>query len=141
MSYIIFHPQSGYCVLANNSNGVYLGDCDESSHTWSHGGDGSPILLIGNSVCLKTIGDGHLAKLTTECLSQTTSWKIQSTSNLHLVTMDQNGQSLCLQKKDNSSTSIITTKCICSTDDSNCMDDPGKQWFKFVPTNIKHLNL
>ncbi|MED6186825.1 hypothetical protein PIB30_070415 [Stylosanthes scabra] len=64
------------------------------------------------------------------------SWRKVSLSKLHLATFDhKSGKTLCLQKDPNSST-IVTSKCICITDDSQCLDDPQSQWFQLVPTNV-----
>ncbi|GAU19828.1 hypothetical protein TSUD_170540 [Trifolium subterraneum] len=58
------------------------------------------------------------------------------TTNLHLSTLDGNGQNLCLQRESSTSPKIVTKKCICVDDNPTCLDDPQSQWFQLVTTNV-----
>lgn len=103
---------------------------------WNHGEDGTPISLLGSGKCLKAVTAGQPPLLSDDCLCRESSWMAVSESKLHLATMDQRGELMCLERKDNSS-QIVTNKCICIGDDTNCLKDPQSQWFKLIPTNMK----
>ncbi|KAG4999420.1 hypothetical protein AAZX31_08G059200 [Glycine max] len=134
-SNIIFHPLTGYCAHVNNSKELVMGDC-KSNSLWSYEGDGSPIRLMNSAKCLKAVGERLPPSLSEDCLSPQSSWKTVSMTGLHLATFDKDGDLLCLEKDSNSS-KIVTSKCICiSDDDSSCLDNPQSQWFKLVSTNV-----
>ncbi|XP_030453903.2 glycosyl hydrolase 5 family protein-like isoform X1 [Syzygium oleosum] len=133
MSYIMYHPQSGHCIRANNNHEIGATECRWSR--WSHDRDGGPIRLVGTPLCLKALGDGLVATLSDDCSSRQSAWRSISNSKLHVAAMDEHGNRLCLEKKSNESSVVLTRKCICVDDDSGCMENPQGQWFKFVPTN------
>ncbi|KAJ1392616.1 Ricin B-like lectin [Sesbania bispinosa] len=133
-AYMMYHPLTGQCAHVNNKNELEVGSC-ESQNRWIYGGDGSQVLLSGTKKCLTASGEGLPVSVSDDCQSKNSSWKSVSLSKLHLATMDQDGKQLCLQK-DSSSSSIVTSKCICITNDSLCLDDPQSQWFQFVATNV-----
>lgn len=113
-----------------------MGDC-KSNSLWSYEGDGSPIRLMNSAKCLKAVGERLPPSLSEDCLSPQSSWKTVSMTGLHLATFDKDGDLLCLEKDSNSS-KIVTSKCICiSDDDSSCLDNPQSQWFKLVSTNVQ----
>ncbi|KAL5749990.1 hypothetical protein ACOSP7_024593 [Xanthoceras sorbifolium] len=135
-SYILYHPESGNCVGANGKNKIYTSNSRRWSR-WSHDGDGAPIRLMGSALCLKVAGDGLPPVLSSDCLSQQSAWKSVSNSKLHLAAKDQHGEYLCLDKISAKSSKILTRKCICIDDDSDCLENPQSQWFKFISTNVK----
>ncbi|XP_020997363.1 glycosyl hydrolase 5 family protein-like isoform X1 [Arachis duranensis] len=133
-SHILYHPQSGLCVKADqNYNRIELGDCKKASG-WNQEGD--KIKLNGDH-CLKSLGtEGDPAVLSSDCSSSSdlsSSWKFISDSGLHL---QHNNTGLCLDKDRNSSI-LVTNKCICIGDDTGCLDNPQSQWFQLVPTNVE----
>ncbi|OVA18921.1 Glycoside hydrolase [Macleaya cordata] len=133
INHVMYHPLSGNCVLVDDSNSIQLTDCLNRSH-WSYGGDETPINLVGTSMCLKAVGDGLPVTVSTDCSSNQSNWRVISSSNLQLSTMDEQGKSLCLE---NNSSTILTKECLCPTDVEKCQDNPEIQWFKLVPTNMK----
>ncbi|XP_057454557.1 glycosyl hydrolase 5 family protein-like [Lotus japonicus] len=134
-SYILYHPLSGQCVQVNHKSELEIGSC-ENQNRWIYGGDGSQVLLHGNNKkCLSAAGEGKPVIVSDDCQGKNSSWKSVSLSKFHLATMDQDKEQLCLQK-DSSSSSVVTSKCICVEDDSLCLDDPQSQWFQFVATNV-----
>lgn len=132
-NYIIYHPLSGECVKVNNQNEIELGDCEGPSK-WNH--EGQQIKLVGNGTCMEAISDGSIVKLSNDCKSKQSFWKTLSATNLHLGTLDGQGQNLCLQRESPTSPKIVTRKCICVDDNPNCLDDPQSQWFQLVTTNM-----
>ncbi|XP_010053198.2 glycosyl hydrolase 5 family protein [Eucalyptus grandis] len=134
MSYIMYHPQSGLCIRANNNHEIGTAECQHWSR-WIHYRDGSPIRLMGTPLCLKALGDGLPPVLSNDCSSRRSAWRSISNSKLHVAATDERGNRLCLEKKSNESSVILTRKCICVDDDSGCTENPQGQWFKFVPTN------
>ncbi|XP_039166815.1 glycosyl hydrolase 5 family protein [Eucalyptus grandis] len=134
MSYIMYHPQSGLCIRANNNHEIGTAERQLWSR-WSHYRDGGPIRLMGTPLCLQALGDGLPPALSNDCSSQRSAWRSISNSKLHVAATDEHGNRLCLEKKSNESSVILTRKCICVDDDSGCMENPQGQWFKFVPTN------
>ncbi|KAL4382533.1 hypothetical protein AHAS_Ahas04G0243000 [Arachis hypogaea] len=132
-SHILYHPQSGLCVKADqNYNQIELGDCKKASG-WKQEGD--KIKLNGDH-CLKSLGiEGDPAVLSSDCSSSdlSSSWKFISHSGLHL---QDNNTGLCLDKDRNSSI-LVTNKCICVGHDTGCLDNPQSQWFQLVPTNVE----
>ncbi|KAL1360805.1 hypothetical protein HN51_006189 [Arachis hypogaea] len=131
-SHILYHPQSGLCVKADqNYNQIKLGDCKKASG-WNQEGD--KIKLNGDH-CLKSLGkEGDPAVVSSDCSSGdlSSSWKFISDSGLHL----QDNIGLCLDKDRNSSI-LVTNKCICVRDHVGCLDNPQRQWFQLVPTNVE----
>lgn len=117
----------------NEKNEVELGSC-ESKNRWVGGENGTKILLHGTKKCLTAAGEGHPV-VVSDCERKMSSWKSVSLSKLHLATMNEQEEQLCLQKDPNSNT-IVTSKCICIKDDSQCLDDPQSQWFQLVHTNV-----
>ncbi|KAK3434293.1 hypothetical protein EUGRSUZ_D01801 [Eucalyptus grandis] len=134
MSYIMYHPQSGLCIRANNNHEIGTAERQRWSR-WSHYRDGGPIRLMGTPLCLQALGDGLPPALSNDCSSQRSAWRSISNSKLHVAATDEHGNRLCWEKKSNESSLVLTRKCICVDDDSGCMENPQGQWFKFVPTN------
>ncbi|KAJ1401579.1 Ricin B-like lectin [Sesbania bispinosa] len=132
-SYIIYHPLSGQCVRVNKNNELELGNCEGQSR-WLQ--EGQQIKLVGNGTCIKAIGDGSPVHLSNDCESKRSSWKTLSASNLHLGTIDGQGENLCLQKESHKSPKIVTKKCICVGDDPACLHNPQSQWFQLVTSNV-----
>lgn len=130
---ILYHPLSGQCAQVNDRNEVELGSC-ESKHRWARGEDETKLLLHSTEKCLTATGEG-LPVVVSDCETNNSSWKSESLSKLHLASLNQQEEQLCLQKDSNSST-IVTSKCICIKDDSECLDDPQSQWFQLVQTNV-----
>lgn len=131
--YILYHPLSGQCAQVNGKNELEVGSC-ESKNRWVRSRNGTEILLHGTKKCLTAAAEGLSVVVSDECQSKNSSWETVSLSKLHLATTDQHEKQLCLQKDSNSS-SIVTSKCICIKDDSQCLDDPQSQWFQLVATN------
>ncbi|KAL1331331.1 hypothetical protein HN51_048601 [Arachis hypogaea] len=133
---IMYYPLSGQCTKVNQKNELELGTCEKNPHNrWIHN-SGSQIILNGTNKCLKSSGEGLPVTVSDDCKSKNNSWRQVSLSKLHLATFDdKSGKTLCLNKDPNSST-IVASKCICITDDSQCLDDPQSQWFQLVPTNV-----
>ena len=129
----MYYPLSGQCVKVNNKNELEVGSC-ENQQRWIHN-NGSQIILSGTNKCITAAGEGLPATVSDDCQSKSSSWRPLSLSKLHLATLDKDGNHLCLEKDPNSS-KIVTSKCICITDDSLCLDDPQSQWFQLVPTNV-----
>ncbi|KAK7276062.1 hypothetical protein RIF29_17194 [Crotalaria pallida] len=131
-AHILFHPLTGKCAQVNNNNELEVGSC-ESQNRWNS--VGSQILLSGTKKCLSAAGEGLPVVVSEDCQGKHSSWKPISLSRLHLATKAKDGKHVCLQKDSNSS-SIVTSQCICVTDDSLCLDDPRSQWFQLVATNV-----
>ncbi|XP_022158418.1 uncharacterized protein LOC111024912, partial [Momordica charantia] len=113
-SYVMYHPQSGQCILASNDNkGIFLSSCSTSSR-WSHGGDGTSIKITTTGLCLKANGEGLRVSLSSDCLSQQSVWRAISNSKLHLATFTQDGKNFCLQIESSNSSKIVTRSCICA---------------------------
>ncbi|XP_019460397.1 PREDICTED: uncharacterized protein LOC109360121 [Lupinus angustifolius] len=130
--YIMYHPLTGKCAQVNNKNELELGSC-ESQTRWSY--NGFLVLLNSTKKCLTNSGEGLPVTVSDACQSQSSFRKPASLSRLHLATTNKDGYQLCLHNNSNSS-SIVTSKCICVNDDSQCLDDPQSQWFQLVPTNV-----
>ncbi|XP_027080837.2 glycosyl hydrolase 5 family protein [Coffea arabica] len=132
----LYHPQSGLCAQIGNNGSVRGSDC-QSPGRWKQQEAGSSIQLEaeGTFGCLRAVGDGQPATVSSDCGNQTTLWKMVSSSQLHIAAQ---GGYLCLEM--NSSDSVVVTrKCLCldenSNDVPNCAENPEGQWFKLVPTN------
>ncbi|XP_012087200.3 glycosyl hydrolase 5 family protein [Jatropha curcas] len=140
--YIMFHPQSGSCVLSSSRREVYTESCSNNPSQWFYAGDGHPIRLKGTDLCIEAVGDGVRPILSENCHGPQSSWKLLSETKLHVGVFDQSsGQYLCLQKDSPYTSTIITTKCHFTLQDTNCLedpqDDPTTQWFKLVTTNVR----
>ncbi|XP_034701646.1 glycosyl hydrolase 5 family protein-like [Vitis riparia] len=140
--HLIFHPRSGRCVSVKGEgqDQIHGRNCKKGSR-WSHDGNGGAIRLMGSGLCLKAVGDGLPAKLSTDCSSPQARWKLISKSKLHIAAMDEQGKPLCLDGKNSNSSSILTRTCICALQDGDdsdlaCLKNPQRQWFKFVPSNL-----
>ncbi|CAI8591890.1 unnamed protein product [Vicia faba] len=132
-SYIIYHPLSGQCVRVSNNHKLELGDCEGASK-WNQ--EGQQIKLVGNGACIEAISERSQVKLSSNCMSQQSFWEKLSATNLHLSTLDRQGQNLCLERESPTSPKIVTRKCICVDDTPSCLDDPQTQWFQLVTTNV-----
>ncbi|AES77604.2 hydrolyzing O-glycosyl compounds hydrolase [Medicago truncatula] len=132
-SYVIYHPLSGQCVKVNTNNELELGDCEWASK-WNQ--EGQQIKLVGNGTYIEAVSDGSQVKVSNDCKSKQSFWKTLSATNLHLGTLDEQGQNLCLQRESTTSPKIVTKKCICIDDNPACLDDPQSQWFQLVTTNV-----
>jgi len=104
-------------VKVNNNNELELGDCDGASK-WNQ--EGKQIKLVGNGNCIEAISDGSKVKLSKDCKSKQSFWKTLSATNLHLGTLDEQGQKLCLQKESPTPPIIVTKNCICVDDNPSC---------------------
>ncbi|CAA0812124.1 Cellulase (glycosyl hydrolase family 5) protein [Striga hermonthica] len=129
--YVIFHPQSGQCVqIGKDSNNLLLANC-KSADRWDQHRDGGPIKLAGKSRWLAAEGDGGAASLSNNC---STSWKLVSSSGLHLAAEIGGGNYVCLEKKDSGPT-VVTNKCLCVGDDladlPTCNDNPQSIVFRW----------
>ncbi|KAF8379617.1 hypothetical protein HHK36_029058 [Tetracentron sinense] len=133
--YIMYHPQSGRCVQVKGKDGLRASYCRKWSR-WIHNGEGTPIRLMNTALCLKVVGDGLPVTLSTDCSGKQSTWKSVSSSNLQIAAMDEQGRYLCLEKSSSNSTTILTKKCLCLDDDSNCYVNPQTQWFKLIPSNL-----
>ncbi|XP_043706633.1 glycosyl hydrolase 5 family protein-like [Telopea speciosissima] len=134
--HIIFHPLSGLCVRVNENNSVEASDCRDRSH-WSYEGGQAPIRLLGTGLCLGVTGDGLPVTLSSTCSSEQSNWSIVSSSKLHVAAKDVEGRALCLEINSSNSSTILTSKCVCSIDDNNCDENLETKWFKLIPTNLK----
>lgn len=121
---------------------MYLSDCGNFTTQWTHNVENitSSIQLKGSFGCLRAVGDGHPAIVSSDCTSRPSFWKHIASSKLHIASQVEQGKYLCLEK--NSSNSMIfTRKCLClddlGKDFLNCTENPQRQWFKFVPRNVK----
>ncbi|CAK8540689.1 unnamed protein product [Lathyrus sativus] len=132
-SYIMYHPLSGQCVRVSNNDKLELGEC-EGPNKWNQ--EGQQIKLVENGACMEAISEGSQVKLSSNCKSKQSFWKKLSASNLHLSTLDREGNNLCLERESPTSPKIVTNKCICVDDSPSCLDDPQSQWFQLVTTNV-----
>lgn len=113
-----------------------MGDCRNRSR-WSYGGNGTAILLMGSSLCLRVAGDGLPVVLSPECSdNQSTSWTLVSSSGFHIAGMDAGGRQVCLQGSSGDSSTVGTIECLCPGD-PNCSGNPQEQWFRFVASNVR----
>ncbi|XP_074325668.1 glycosyl hydrolase 5 family protein-like [Apium graveolens] len=135
--YLMYHPQTGRCVHVGKHN-ITTSDCYKLNR-WGYSGDYGPIKLLGTSTCLTVEGEDHPVKVTNDCSSLKSVWKLVSKSRMHLAAKDDKGRDLCLDW-DTLNSTIVTTKCLCLGDNmqdiSWCNENPQRQWFKLVQTNI-----
>ncbi|CAN1300506.1 Glycosyl hydrolase 5 family protein [Linum perenne] len=138
-AYLLFHPQSGDCMINNNMKEIYASNCGRQSSRWIYNGDDTPITLTNSKYCLKVAGDGVRVQLTTECNTPQSKWRRLSASKLHLAAKDENsGEYLCLKRESIFNADVFTTKCVCLS--GGGLLDPTTQWFKFVETNVVYLS-
>ncbi|MQL82907.1 hypothetical protein Taro_015383 [Colocasia esculenta] len=131
---IIYHPLSGQCLLADDTSNVVLGDC-RSRSKWSYGGNGTAILSAESSLCLRTVGDGSPVVLSPSCSDDQSAWTMISSSGFRIAGMDAGGSRLCLQGSSGDSPTVETRQCPC-LGDPICSENPQRQWFRFVPSNV-----
>ncbi|XP_073301211.1 glycosyl hydrolase 5 family protein-like [Primulina huaijiensis] len=136
MYYILYHPWSGKCIKAKNSQ-VYATDCRSFSR-WNHAGSRNPIQLTGSKLCLSAAGNGIPAILSGNCTGNQSQWELISDSKLQLASKDEKGTYLCLELNHENSSMVVTNKCLCLDDDSDssCQENPETQWFKLIFANI-----
>ncbi|GAV84570.1 Cellulase domain-containing protein, partial [Cephalotus follicularis] len=129
---IIYHPQTGLCVLRNSlsmDDPLVLGPCNESE-AWSY--NTQNILSLKESyMCLQAKALGEPARLGEVCKDPSSKWKMISDSKMHLWSEGRDGSSVCLDV--DSSNTIVTNDCKCLADETDC--DPASQWFKLVDRN------
>uniref|UniRef100_A0A5B7AH14 Putative endoglucanase E1-like n=1 Tax=Davidia involucrata TaxID=16924 RepID=A0A5B7AH14_DAVIN len=135
--YIMYHPQSGHCIRVDKKE-MYASDCRTWSR-WSYKGAGTPIRLMGTSWCLKAVGDGLPVILSIDCKSEQSRWEFASSSKFQIAARDEHGIHLCLEWNPipTNSSNILTKKCLCSEDESQCHENPQSQWFKLISSNSK----
>jgi hypothetical protein len=73
----------------NNNHELELGECDGQSKWYQ---EGQQIKLVESGTCIEAISDGSIVKISNNCKSKQSFWKILSASNLHLGTLDGKGQ-------------------------------------------------
>ncbi|QCE03763.1 endoglucanase [Vigna unguiculata] len=91
---ILYQPLSGQCAQVNDKNEVELGSC-ETKNRWVRGEDTTKIVLHGSKKCLTTVGEG-LPVVVFDCERNKNSWKFVSLSKLHLATLNQHEEQVCL---------------------------------------------
>ncbi|XP_057786961.1 glycosyl hydrolase 5 family protein-like [Salvia miltiorrhiza] len=135
--YKMFHPLSGQCVQIVKNETV-LANCKDASR-WDQHQDGGLIKLAEGAGCLGVAGDGAAPRVSSDCSSNGSKWKIVSSSGLHLAAQDGKGEYLCLEVNASDS-KLVTKKCLCVADNltnlRTCADNPQPQWFKLVPANV-----
>lgn len=128
---VIFHPETGMCVLRKTLlDPLYLGPCSESE-AWDYTPQ-KALTIKGTYFCLQAVGTDMAAKLAVVCTNTGTRWEPVSDSQLHLSTQLGDGNKVCLDADSNNN--IITSSCRCLTKDKDC--DPQSQWFKIVEATI-----
>ncbi|XP_057797368.1 glycosyl hydrolase 5 family protein-like [Salvia miltiorrhiza] len=134
---ILYHPLSGRCIHANNSE-VEVGDCLGFSE-WSHDENGHSIQLIGTELCLSTNGKGKAVTLSEDCNSRESRWELVSNTKFQVANRDANGDYLCLEWDPNNSSRVVANKCFCLEQDAsiNCLHSPQTQWFKLISGNVR----
>lgn len=130
----MFHPLTGRCIRADKHE-IHASDC-RSMSKWSHVGDGTPIQLVGSSLCLRAVGDGLPVILSSSCYNEQATWRIVSSTKFQFANKDEHGTDLCLDWDPNYSSRVLTKKCICAEpgDDEGCLEDPQSQWFQLIST-------
>jgi hypothetical protein len=73
----------------NNNHELELGECDGQSKWYQ---EGQQIKLVESGTCIEAISDGSIVKISNNCKSKQSFWKILSANNLHLGTLDGKGQ-------------------------------------------------
>ncbi|XP_073136360.1 glycosyl hydrolase 5 family protein-like [Henckelia pumila] len=138
--YKIFHPATGLCVqLAPRTNLIYLSGCAMATR-WDQHRHGGAIRPAGTQdQCLVVMGNNVPAKVSRDCTSDRSKWKIVSASRLHLAAQNGEWGHLCLHKNDYENI-IYTAKCLCVGDDladlHTCAENPQRQWFRFVHVTV-----
>ncbi|CAN0841178.1 Glycosyl hydrolase 5 family protein [Linum grandiflorum] len=145
-AYLIFHPQTGDCMVNNNMKEIYAAICGRRSSRWLYNGEDSPIMLANSNYCLRAGGDGLRVQLTRECNTPQSKWRRLSASKLHLAARDEeSGEYLCLKRDSIFTADIFTAKCVClDGDEPGCsmgggLLDPTTQWFKLVQSNVVYI--
>jgi len=124
---IIFHPQSGLCVLARSSKLLELGPCDESN-AWNYT-SAYELVVKSTGQCLQAKSVGNDAKLGTDCSKPSSKWHLISNSMMHVsAELTKNGTRVCLDASPDGA--IRTNQCKCLSVDPTC--DPESQWFKVI---------
>ncbi|CAL1375208.1 unnamed protein product [Linum trigynum] len=145
-AYLLFHPQTGDCMINNNLREIYAGHCGRQSSRFLYAGDGSPIMLAGSNYCLRAGGDGVRVQLTTACNAAESKWWRVSSSKLHLAAKEEKtGEYVCLNRDSVFTSDVFTRKCVCLVGyETGCMNggdlEPTAQWFKLVETNVLYIN-
>ncbi|PWA81786.1 ricin B, lectin domain, Glycoside hydrolase [Artemisia annua] len=131
----MYHPLTGRCIEYDNKNQIFADECDKLTRL-SHVGDWNPIQLATTPLCIMMGGEGLPVKLTTDCYAEQSTWR--SISRFQIASKDVNGTDLCLDYDPNSSSKILSKKCVCRGKyASKCLNNPQSQWFKFVSTNSR----
>ena len=124
---IIFHPQSGLCVLARSSKLLELGPCDESN-AWNYT-SAYELVVKSTGQCVQAKSVGKNAKLGTDCSKPSSKWHLISNSKMHVsAELTKNGTRVCLDASPDGA--IRTNQCKCLSVDPTC--DPESQWFKVI---------
>lgn len=131
----MYHPLTGRCIEYDNKNQIFADECDKLTRL-SHVGDWNPIQLATTPLCVMMSGEGLPVKLTTDCYAKQSTWR--SISRFQIASKDVNGTDLCLDYDPNSSSKILSKKCICTGKYvSKCLNNPQSQWFEFVSANSR----
>nr|XP_043609053.1 glycosyl hydrolase 5 family protein-like [Erigeron canadensis] len=135
----MYHPLTGLCLKSGLMSQV-IGDECYTLTEWSHVGDWNPIQLSSTKLCMMVVGDGLPVKLTTDCFTKRSTWKLIPNS-FQISSKDENGVDLCLDLDlNNNNSTILSKKCICGgANSSKCLENPQSQWFQFVSTNSRSL--
>ncbi|MFS7904435.1 putative ricin B-like lectin [Helianthus anomalus] len=134
----MYHPLTGLCIQSDYKSQILADDCHRLTG-WNHDGDQSPIQLSSSPLCIEMVGDGLPVRLTADCnAKQSTTWKSVPNSMFQIASKDCSGVDLCLDYDPNSSSNILSKRCICAGD-NRCLQNPQSQWFQFVSTNSKRF--
>ena len=128
---MIFHPQTGQCILRNpNTSTLNLGPC-QNTEAWSFTAgklflDGTDLHLVADAVGeparVKTVNSGDPLSM----------WMPLSNSRMHMSTT-VNGTRVCMDVTNGSDAVVLTNLCKClSSDEGEAACDPQSQWFKMV---------
>ncbi|RCV34173.1 hypothetical protein SETIT_7G139600v2 [Setaria italica] len=124
---LIFHPQTGLCVLATSSKSLELGPCDRSN-AWNYT-SAYELVVKSTGQCLQAKSVGENAKLGTDCSKPSSKWQLISNSRMHVsAELTKNGTRVCLDAGPDGA--IITNQCKCLIIDPAC--NPESQWFKVI---------
>ncbi|KAK4786371.1 hypothetical protein SAY86_003060 [Trapa natans] len=126
---VLFHPQTGLCVLEGKDAGwsLSLGPCNDATG-WTYTPQ-ETFLLKGRNQFLQAAGAQKPVQLVkSEPLASR--WNQTSNSKLHLSAKAADGIMVCL---DVDGVNLVTNECKCLAVDSSC--DPTSQWFKLVKSS------
>ncbi|CAN6268271.1 unnamed protein product [Urochloa humidicola] len=124
---VIFHPQTGLCVLAKSSKSLELGPCHDSN-AWNYT-SAYELVVKSTGQCLQAKYVGGNAKLGTDCSKPNSKWQLISNSRMHVsAELTKNGTRVCLDAGPDGA--IITNQCKCLIIDPAC--NPESQWFKVI---------